>query len=656
MDSKRRVLIIDDDVDFADALQDTLDPARYQIETANDLQAALEIEHQFDPGVALIDVRLGQTNGLDLIKVLKEHRPDLLCVIMTAYVDVDTAIEALKSGAYDYLRKPIHPPELWVVLDRCFEKIRLETLNQLTTAALRASEERYRSIFENALEGMFRCNSHSAFTDVNPALVRILGYETVEEVLQIAIPADLYHDPDQFVEIHERFAREGMLRDAEVIWKKKDGQLITVQVAASAGRDEQGQIIYYEGSIQDITARKQAETERALLQEQLFQSQKMESIGTLAGGIAHDFNNLLTAIVGNTQLTRAELPPDHPTSLYLTDIESAATRAAALIRQLLAFSRRQRLERKAINLNELLAEFMKMLRRIIGEDIEVSLQATPQPAIVFADPVQIEQVIMNLAVNARDAMPNGGKLLFETRFTELDLQFCSEHPGARPGHYIQLAVSDTGHGIESDIHSRLFEPFFTTKDVNKGTGLGLAVAYGIINQHEGLIRVSSEVGRGAVFTIYLPVIDQPVLEPLSVTGPRLSGGNETILIAEDEPALRDLAQRVLHGLGYRVITARDGFEAIGLLRANSEQIGLAVLDLVMPRIGGYEVYQYMRQHRIDIPTLFITGYSAAIAQDMLTGADDVFILQKPYSVQELGLRIRAALDRTPTPTETNKGT
>ena len=516
--------------------------------------------------------------------------------------------------------------------------------------ALQLAEEKYRSIFENAVEGIFQSTPDGRFITVNPSLVRMLGYESEQEVIEnlTDIETQLYIDGDRRAKFQELLETQGTVQRFENQIYRKDGSILWISESGRAVRDSEGQILYFEGTIEDITSLKRAEAERMRLEEQLLQSQRIESLGLLAGGIAHDFNNLLTAIIGYSQLIGARLGEANPLNEELNQILDAGHRAAGLTGQLLAFSRRQTLIRRPISLNKTVANLMNMLQRIIGSGVEMRFREEPELQWVMADSVQIEQVIMNLAVNARDAMPNGGLLVIETRNVTLDEGYCRDHAWARPGRYVQISVSDAGVGMDPEVQRRIFEPFFTTKEFGEGTGLGLAVVYGIVKQHDGLIHVYSAPGHGTTFRIYLKAlesgsgvrVDKPAL-------PMVMGGNETVLVAEDEATLRRLANRVLTGLGYRVILAEDGQQAVELFERAANEIDLVILDLIMPRMGGREAYERIRA--LDgrgCPVIFMTGYVPEILKNELAGSQSAELIEKPYELDELCRKVRRVLDES----------
>jgi two-component system, cell cycle sensor histidine kinase and response regulator CckA len=507
------------------------------------------------------------------------------------------------------------------------------------------------ALFEHLPVGVLLRDAQGRYTRANRRAAQILEIEreeligmTAEELLQREQITRADGQPLQLEQMHSaiaiRWQQAVSARPALITTPAGNRRRVVASAApVSLSESELGSVVV----IEDVT-------EQHATQEQLRQSQKMESIGLLAGGVAHDFNNLLTAIQGNTQLALRKVGADDPLRHRLLEVEKAAQRAAVLTRQLLAFSRRQYLERKPANLNDTINDIMKMVRRIIGEDVEVRVNEAADLAMVFADPTQIEQVIMNLAVNARDAMPRGGLLAIETSNVELDAAYCRRYGYVQPGRYVEIKVSDTGCGMDAETQARIFEPFFTTKELGKGTGLGLAMVYGIVKQHDGHINVYSEPGHGTTFRIYLPVHARTTEVEPPLTPAPLAGGTETILVAEDEAALRALARDVLEGLGYKVLLAADGAEAVRLFATEHARIDLLLLDVVMPHMGGHEAYERMRVGNGTPPVIFMTGYSAETVQSKFVKHNrfieeaGAVLLQKPYNVESLGHMVREVLD------------
>jgi PAS domain S-box-containing protein len=509
--------------------------------------------------------------------------------------------------------------------------------------ALRQSEEKYRTLIERMSEGLLQVDNDDVIQFVNDRFCEMVGYSRKELLGKSA--------SELFIDGTPPLRPKDVADQNETQLRTKSGEMIWVQIGGAPVVDAAGEIV---GSVRihtDITERKQAEEIRTKLEEQLRQSQKMEAVGTLAGGIAHDFNNLLTAIMGYTGLALDTLPTDHTIYNDIQGIQKTAERAADLTRQLLAFARRQMVELRVLNLNDLILNMGKMLPRLIGEDVELVMLPSPNLGMVKIDPSQFEQVVVNLVVNARDAMPEGGKLTLETANVTLDWAYTQNHAEVIPGEYVMLAVSDTGTGIPHNIQSHIFEPFFTTKEVDRGTGLGLATCFGIIKQSDGHIWVYSEPGQGTTFKVYLPRIVEPETpSPFARTGYiDLPRGDETILLVEDEAALRDLSARMLQQQGYNVLEAANGDEALRVIQTHrDDKIDLVVTDVVMPQMGGKVLADQLKIMRPNIKLLFTSGYadSAIVHHGVLD--PDINFLPKPFSLETLVRRVREILDQAET--------
>lgn len=505
-------------------------------------------------------------------------------------------------------------------------------------AALRESEARYRALVNNATYGIYWTTLEGRILYVNPALVQMLGYESAEEVLSIPNVSELYVEPAARDTVVADYLRTGRI-DATVEWKRRDGKTIHARINGRPAKDPDRRQECVEVIVEDVT-------ERTALEKQLQQAQKFEAIGQLAGGIAHDFNNMIGAILGWADLGIEEAAAESRPRGRFEKIRQQAQRAAALTRQLLAFARRQILEPRNMDLNQSVTETLSLLEKVIGSNIEIKATLAQDLAVVRADPTQVEQVVMNLCINARDAMPKGGTLIIETSNADIDDQFCAFQPLVRPGCYAVLCVSDSGTGMDATTLDRIFEPFFTTKELGKGSGLGLATVYGIVRQHGGFVQVYSEVGMGSTFRVYLPVSTEAAQAVRQPEDSRpIQGGTETILVAEDHEGLRQLALETLTHLGYQVLAASDGEHALREFELHRDRIHLALLDVVLPKLSGPEVYARIAEQKPGLPVVFATGYSADMAMLEKVRQQGLPVIQKPYSPRELARRIRDSLDR-----------
>ncbi len=511
------------------------------------------------------------------------------------------------------------------------------TERKLAEAALRASEARYRSLVNNAAYGIYWVAPDGKLLFVNPALVRILGYDSADEVLAVGDTVGLFCDSASRDAIRAHFFETGHV-DATADWKRKDNKIIQVRLN---GRE----VIHPENGGRCIEIIVEDITERRNLEKQLANAQKFEAIGQLAGGIAHDFNNMIGAILGWADMGLEETDPGSRLHRHFEKVHQQGKRAAALTRQLLAFARRQILEPRNVDLNNTVVETLNLLEKVLGSNIEIRANLAPDLAVVRADPVQLEQVVMNLCINARDAMPQGGSLILDTSNVAFDERLCALQPLARPGNYAMLSVTDSGIGMDAATLDRIFEPFFTTKEVGKGTGLGLATIYGIVRQHNGFVHVYSELGLGSTFRVYLPAVDVAVDVSAAEAQQPVRGGTETLLIAEDHEGLRHLAVETLSALGYEVIVTNDGEQALAEFQRNRSRISLCLLDVVMPKLSGPEVYERICADSPNFPVVFATGYSADIALLQKAQAKGLPILQKPYAPRDLARKIREVLDR-----------
>jgi PAS domain S-box-containing protein len=502
----------------------------------------------------------------------------------------------------------------------------------------RGARDFLRSIAEHSPAGIVTTDVRGRVTYWSPRAEELLGYRP-DEVLGRPVAEFQRGGLASARALMQRLLEEGPIREHEAEILARNGRWVECRFSLALLRDSAGATIGTLAILEDTSERKR-------LEAQLRQAQKMEAVGRLAGGIAHDFNNLLAVIMGHSDLIRSVLRKGDILTHDVEQIRKASERAATLTRQLLAFSRRQFLQPQVIDANTLVANLATMLRRLIGEDIQLELRLDPEAGRVSADPGQLEQVIMNLTVNARDAMPQGGHLTIETAPAALDQAFVATHPGSSAGAHVRLSIHDTGCGMGPDVLAHLFEPFFTTKEPGRGTGLGLSTVYGIVKQHRGYIDVASEPGRGSTFGVYLPRIEmKPAAERPAPREPLRPGGRETVLFVEDEVALRDLMQRVLAKGGYTVLAAGDGLDALARVEAHPGPIDLVVTDVIMPHMSGPELATRLRARDPGVRLLYVSGYTADQLRSQTDLGKDATLLAKPFTSDGLLRKVREVLDR-----------
>jgi PAS domain S-box-containing protein len=664
----RSVLIVDDDRDFGDALCEHLAVQGYQAQAAYSGRDAKAIVHADEPQVALLDLHLRGENGLALMSRMKEIHPDILCVVVTGYPQVESVVEALRNGAYDYLLKPVQMDELLATLQRCFDKLRLEAEKQAaeealqraktelerrnadlgdlviqhiqTESALRESEKKFSAVLDNSPSGITLQDTRGRYLLVNRRMEKWMNFsasETEGKSSQDLFPRDI---SEVFTAKNREVLSVGQVREFELDVPFADGQWRTMVITKFPVFDNAGQITGVGTIKTDVSGQRSAE-------EQLRQAQKMEAVGQLTGGIAHDFNNLLTVVLGNLQLLRDSTQGDSRAQSYADTALKATYRGADLTQRLQAFSRQQALDPLVINVNELVPETSEMLKRTLGEDIEIEIRLTDKVWNALVDPNQLQNALLNLAVNARDAMPQGGKLTIETANLRLDQDYAEFQSEVRPGNYVTLAVSDTGVGMTPEVKARAFDPFFTTKQIGQGSGLGLSMVYGFIKQSGGHVSIRTQEGEGTTVKVLLPKAEakEPVSTSVQNSHGALPGGNETILVVEDDPDVRALVVASLGKLGYRILEAEHGPGAIALAE-KAAKIDLLLSDVVLPRgMNGREVAEEISKRFPQIKCLFTSGYTenAIIHHGRLVRG--VELLSKPYKREALARKVRDVLDR-----------
>jgi len=593
--------------------------------------------HSSSYDVILGDYHLPDWTALDALHWLRNAGSRLPFILLTGTLGDELAVECIKEGATDYVLKD-KLDHLPLAVERSLREARLRADRDRVQEQLQASEREYRSTIEHAPYGMYRVNSSGEILKANPALVAMLGYESEEQVLRLNTSTDIYCDRADRLRELSHWQSKGVITGYEVPWRHRSGKTIIVRLGGRTLTHRNGAPEVYEVFVEDIT-------EQRSMEMQFQQAQKMEAVGRLAGGIAHDFNNLLMVIGSSAQLLDESAENPGRVARYADQIRSATDKAASLTRQLLAFSRQQVLHPEILDLNAAIVDLWKMLPRLLGEDIETVMALAPSLGRINVDRGQLEQIIMNLSINARDAMPEGGTLTIKTGDVDLSGGAVSVRGvKTRPGPYVMMSIRDSGTGMDAEVQARIFEPFFTTKDTGKGTGLGLATVYGIVEQSGGMISVDSQVAKGTTFSIYFPRTITPAeVTPAQASSVSVLSGAETILLAEDEIALREIASEYLQSKGYTVLLAKDGAEALELCTNQSRRIDVLITDVVMPGMSGVKLATAALHARPYLCVIYMSGYTDRAMQDEGLDPRTIF-LQKPFSLDALARKLRHLLD------------
>jgi len=620
-----RVLIVDDDPQMLRTITDILRMNGYAPSGATTGSGGLELAARMDnsPAIALVDLSLPDMDGIEVVARLHALSAMTQVVILTGNASVDSAVRALREQSYDYLIKPVQPDHLLATLERAGER----SYRRRAEEGMRESEERMRQIFAHVSDALFIVDDSGLILDANPAATTLTGH-ALDDLRSTPLNEVL---PELDSSVDDLNNGHGRLPSLPA------GTAATRVLDIQSARFAPGVRVY---TVRDLTKQRQ-------LEEELAQSRKMDAIGQLAGGVAHDFNNLLTVIMSYSSLLLGDIEATDPRRQDVQEISDAAERAAALTGQLLAFSRKQVMHTRPISINGVVTGVEKMLRRLIGEDIELVTALGDSLHLVNADPGQLEQVIINLAVNARDAMPNGGKLSIATSNAGIPPDSRRKNGRESENGHVMLSVTDTGIGMTREIQQRVFEPFFTTKEQGKGTGLGLATVYGIVTQSGGEVHLHSQPNKGTTFRIFFPALATAAesVQALAETSAAVPRGDETVLIVEDDASLRALAARVLEASGYKVLLARNGVEALALCAGYEGKIHLVASDVVMPEMSGRPLVEKLAETRAETKVLFMSGYTDddVMRRGVLDGR--AAFLQKPFTATQFATKVRDVLDQ-----------
>ncbi|MCP4757250.1 MAG: response regulator [Proteobacteria bacterium] len=645
--SPAEIMVVEDESIILRGIENDLKSLGYQVvATANTGEEAIEKANTHHPDLVLMDIKLkGPMDGIQAAEYIRNYL-DIPSVFISTYVDKDKVDRAKLAKPFGYLLKPVNLRDLQVTVEMSLFAAEVDAKRKTVEESLRASEKRYQDLYDNAPDMYVSVDAKNAMIiECNRTLAEATGYAK-EEIVGRSI-FDMYA-PESAVyaetEMYPTFLKTGNISGEELQIRCKDGSTIDVSLNVSAVRDPQGKILYSRSSWRDITEKKRLEKEHRELERWLFHTQKMESLGTLAGGIAHDFNNLLFQILGYTQLAIKNLPEDAELLAFLEPVQEASNTAADLVRQILTFSRSTINELRAVTIQPIVKEALKLLRSSLPTTIEIRLNIDTQCESVLADPIQIYQVVMNLCTNAYQAMRKTGGILEVSLYeTVVNSENQALYPELTIGGYVELVINDTGHGMDDNTLAKIFDPYFTTKSRGEGTGLGLGIVQGIVNGHKGAISVFSTPGKGTTFKIYLPRAEVGQVSTESPVPRELPRGKERILVVDDKQAIIEMIREMLTGLGYRVTSFSSSADALEAFRAVPREYDLVITDQTMPEMTGAELSEQLLEIRPDTPIILMTGYSEIITEDQAVRIGVRKYLLKPLEIEQLARSVRDAL-------------
>ncbi|MDY6905124.1 MAG: response regulator [Thermodesulfobacteriota bacterium] len=661
MNQQQRAVLVIDDADFIrHGLRCYLEDIGYLVLEAENGRQGLAVFEQERPDIVLVDLRMPEMDGMEVLSRLSSSHPDIPLIVISGTGLIEDAVNALRNGAWDYLTKPVE--DLSVLRDvvektlarahnvkknRRYQKQLEDEVAKRTAElertyrALVESEEKFVKIFQFSPDPILISNFQTEETlNVNKAFVDLTGYEKDEVLGTVFADISIWGTGNQPADIKEKLQKTGECLNLETSIRTKDDRILNISLSARCVEFPDGPHVI--SIIRDKSEQKD-------LESQLIQAQKMESIGRLAGGVAHDFNNLLIPVLGYAEMILSDMDKTHEHHDYIQDIYNAADKARMLIRQLLAFSRKQILEVKPVSLIEVIGGFKQILRRTIRESIALKYEIEKDLSIIKGDSAQIEQILMNLCVNAQDAMPDGGTLTIAAENAVIDELFISLHPGARPGAYVVLIISDTGCGMDEATRLNIFEPFFTTKEDGKGTGLGLSTVYGIVKQHKGFVTVESDPGKGSVFKAFFPqaTADETAIAASGDIPEKPKGKGESVLVVEDDFAVRELIKNILTKYDYRVIAVDNPSECAALVAGNDSPVDLLLTDVVMPSMNGSQLYEALHEILPHLKVIYMSGYEdSEVAQHGVPDSGAAF-LKKPFSISGLLQKIYSVMGQSP---------